>query len=68
MTTVPSKTTVIFAALFLGSIGCDRYLLGYKNWWIKALTLGGLGTWIMYDLVRIILNKMQMADGRPLLK
>lgn len=68
MTTVPSKTTIIFAALFLGSIGYDRYLLGYKNWWLKALTLGGLGTWIMYDLVRIILNKMQMADGRPLLK
>jgi len=68
MTTVPSKSTIIFAALFLGSIGYDRYLLGYKNWWLKALTLGGLGTWIMYDLVRIILNKMQMADGRPLLK
>ncbi len=68
MKPLPYKTTVIFASLFLGSLGYDRYLLGYKNWWIKALTIGGLGCWIVYDLFRIITNKMPMADGRLLLK
>lgn len=68
MKPLPYKTTVIFAAIFLGVIGYDRYLMGYKNWWIKALTLGGMGAWIWFDLFQIIFGKLKMADGRELLK
>ena len=68
MKATPSKTTVLFASFFLGSLGYDRYMLGYKNWWIKALTIGGLGGWIVYDFFRIATNKLPMADGRQLLK
>ncbi|TAH26686.1 MAG: TM2 domain-containing protein [Cytophagales bacterium] len=61
---IPNKTTLIFAAIFLGVLGYDRYLLGYKNWWYKAIVMGGLGIWILYDLYLIISNKLHMADGR----
>lgn len=54
---VINKTTLLFAAIFLGTIGYDRYLLGNKYWWVKAITLGGLGIWIAYDIYRIIINK-----------
>lgn len=68
MKPTPYRTTVIFAAIFLGALGYDRYMLGYKNWWLKALTIGGLGGWILFDLFQIIVGKMKMADGRTLLK
>jgi hypothetical protein len=52
--------------LFLGFAGGHRFIMGYKSWILQFITLGGLGIWSLYDLVKIALNEMPMADGKPL--
>ena len=63
---VQSKITMIIVSLFLGGFGIDRYMMGYSNWWLKLITLGGCGIWALIDFIMIVLGKMTMADGRPL--
>ena len=61
-----SKTTMIIISFFLGGLGIDRLMMGYSNWWLKLITLGGCGIWALIDLIRIITGSMKMADGREL--
>ncbi len=61
-----SKTKAGILCFFLGLLGIHRLVLGYKNWWIMALTLGGFWLWSLSDFVRIMTGKMTMADGTPL--
>jgi len=61
-----SKTTMIIISFFLGGLGIDRLMMGYSNWWLKLITLGGCGIWALIDLIRIITGSMKMADGRDL--
>jgi len=61
-----SKTTMILISFFLGGLGIDRFLMGYSNWWLKLITLGGCGIWALIDLIKIITGSMKMADGREL--
>ncbi|HMS40051.1 MAG TPA: TM2 domain-containing protein [Pyrinomonadaceae bacterium] len=63
---VQSKTTMILIALFLGGLGIHRYMMGYSNWWLMLITLGGCGIWSLIDLIQIIMGNMKMADGRDL--
>lgn len=63
-----SKTTMLFAAFFLGAIGLHRLLMGYKNWWLMLITLGGFGVWTLIDIVRIGIGRLPMANGQPLEK
>jgi TM2 domain-containing membrane protein YozV len=63
---VQPKITMIIVALFLGAFGIHRYMMGYSNWWLMLITLGGCGVWALIDLIMIITGKMGMADGRPL--
>jgi TM2 domain-containing membrane protein YozV len=63
---VQPKTTMIIVCLFLGGLGIHRLMMGYPNWWVQLLTLGGCGIWALIDLVNIIQGKMGMADGREL--
>lgn len=63
---VQSKMTMILIALFLGQLGIHRLMMGYSNWWLQLITLGGCGIWALYDVIMIATDKMPMADGRPL--
>jgi|TARA_B110000211_G_C14027165_1_gene530435 TM2 domain-containing membrane protein YozV len=63
---VQSKTTMILVSLFLGGLGIHRLMMGYSNWWIMLITLGGCGIWSLIDLIKIITGSMKMADGRDL--
>jgi len=54
---------IILISFFLGIFGIDRLLMGYKNWWIKAITLGGGCVWALIDLINILTLKLKMADG-----
>jgi TM2 domain-containing membrane protein YozV len=63
---VQSKTTMILISLFLGGLGIHRLMMGYSNWWIMLITLGGCGIWSLIDLIKIITGSMKMADGRDL--
>ena len=61
-----SKTTMILISFFLGGLGIDRLMMGYSNWWLKLITIGGCGIWALIDLIKIITGSMKMADGREL--
>ncbi|MFM7386844.1 MAG: TM2 domain-containing protein [Bacteroidota bacterium] len=65
-TPVQSKMTMILICLFVGNLGIHRYLMGYSNWWLQLITLGGCGIWQLIDLIQIATGSMKMADGRDL--
>ena len=61
-----SKTTMILISFFLGGLGIHRLMMGYSNWWLMLITLGGCGIWTLIDFIKIITGSMKMADGREL--
>jgi TM2 domain-containing membrane protein YozV len=61
-----SKTTMILVCFFLGGWGIHRLMMGYSNWWLMIITLGGCGIWTLIDFIKIISGSMKMADGRDL--
>lgn len=63
---VQSKVTMILICFFLGGFGIHRLMMGYSNWWLMLITLGGCGIWSLVDFIQIILGNMKMADGRDL--
>lgn len=67
-TEAKDKTTMIIIAFFLGGFGIHRLMMGYGNWWLQLLTAGGCGIWALIDFIKIITDKMPMADGTPLKK
>jgi len=63
---VQQKVMMIIICCLLGEFGIHRLMMGYSNWWVQLITLGGCGIWVIYDLIMLIMDKMPMADGRPL--
>jgi hypothetical protein len=62
------KNQMLLICLFFGALGIHRYMMGYKNWWLMAITLGGCGTWQIIDLILLLNGGLKMADGRELEK
>lgn len=62
---VQSKMVMGLLALFCG-IGIHRFLMGYSNWWLQLITVGGCGIWSLIDAIKIFTGSMKMADGRDL--
>jgi len=59
----------LLLSIFLGSLGIDRFYLGYIGLGIlKLLTLGGCGIWWLIDLILIATNKIKDSDGNSLVK
>jgi TM2 domain-containing membrane protein YozV len=60
-----SQLTAFMLSLFFGMFGADQFYLGF--WWpqgiIKLCTLGGVGFWWLYDLVRIGSTPVDTADN-----
>ena len=63
---IQSKVTMMIVCWFLGGLGIHRLMMGYSNWWLMLITLGGCGIWTLIDLIQIATGGMKMADGRDL--
>lgn len=60
---VKNQTTAVMLSALLGSLGVDRFYLGYTgSGVVKLLTLGGLGIWWLVDLVRLCTGSMRPAN------
>ncbi len=63
---VQSKVMMLLICFIAGGLGIHRLMMGYSNWWLMLITLGGCGIWALIDLIQIAMGNMGMADGRPL--
>ena len=59
-----SKTTAILLSVLLGSLGVDRFYLGYNFLGVlKLLTFGGFGIWTLIDAILVITGKLKPKNG-----
>ena len=59
----------LLLSIFLGSLGVDRFYLGYVGLGIlKLITCGGGGIWWLIDLILIATDKMTDKNGAPLVR
>lgn len=68
-TDAPAKSFVVtwLLALLVGVFGVDRFYLGKIGTGIaKLLTLGGLGVWVLVDLILVLTGAQRDKLGRPL--
>jgi TM2 domain-containing membrane protein YozV len=70
-TAAPTDQKSFVAALllcfFLGGLGVHRFYVGKVGTGILQLvTLGGLGIWVLIDLIMIIVGAFKDKQGRPL--
>jgi TM2 domain-containing membrane protein YozV len=62
-----SKTTALILSILIGTLGVDRFYLGYTGLGIlKLLTAGGFGIWWIIDIIMIATGKMTDKDGNAL--
>ncbi|MBE6961799.1 MAG: NINE protein [Ruminococcaceae bacterium] len=61
-----NKTTALILSVLVGTLGVDRFYLGYMGMGVlKLLTGGCFGILWIIDIVNIATGKLQPADGTP---
>ena len=64
-----SWMVALLLSIFLGSLGVDRFYLGYMGLGVaKLLTCGGCYVWWLIDIIMIAMDKLPDANGQPLAK
>lgn len=62
-----SFLVAVLLSIFVGSLGVDRFYLGYTGLGIlKLITLGGCGIWAIVDIILIATGNLKSKDGTPL--
>lgn len=56
----------LMLCIFLGGLGIHRFYVGKTGTGIlMILTLGGLGIWVIYDLIMIVVGSFKDKQGLP---
>lgn len=59
-----NQLTALLLVIFVGIIGVHRFYLGYPLIGIlQILTLGGLGIWVLIDLIMIATGSLKPKNG-----
>lgn len=62
-----SFLVAVLLSIFAGSLGVDRFYLGYTGLGIlKLITLGGCGIWSIVDIILIATGNLKDKNGTPL--
>lgn len=57
---------VLLMAIFLGGLGIHRFYVGKTGTAIiQLLTMGGLGIWVLIDVIMIAMGKFSDKEGNP---
>jgi len=66
-TSTKSWLVTLLLCLFLGGLGVHRFYTGKIGTGIlMLLTLGGLGIWVLVDLIMIAIGSFKDKEGRAL--
>ena len=64
-----SFVTALILCVLLGGLGVHRFYVGKIGTGILQLfTLGGLGVWVLIDIIMIASDKFVDSEGRKLVK
>lgn len=62
-----SWIAALLLCLFVGTLGVHRFFVGKVGTGILMIvTIGGLGLWVLIDLIMIIIGKFTDKEGLPL--
>lgn len=58
----------LLLCILLGGLGIHRFYVGKIGTGIlQLITLGGLGIWVLIDLITIAIGKFSDKEGRPII-
>lgn len=62
-----SGIVALLLIIFLGGFSAHRFYVGKTGTaLLQIITFGGLGVWVLYDLIMIILGKFEDSEGKAL--
>jgi TM2 domain-containing membrane protein YozV len=63
-----SRLAALLLCIFLGALGVHRFYVGKVGTGVAMIfTLGGLGIWVLIDLVMIVVGNFTDSEGRYVL-